>query len=109
MTIDRGISQVIYLLSRVLINFFQNTKLKFNNFLFRFGLKMADDERRTQISAANLRIPSYGILEPAGTDCYAINSNNMDGIPNSAMEMDRTESNGVGMARNRSGNSVSAG
>ena len=56
---------------------------------------IVEDERRTQISAANLRIPPYGILnDPTSpTDCHASNALNLESVGNSAVDGVRNKAN----------------
>uniref|UniRef100_A0A915MGP6 Solute carrier family 12 member 9 n=1 Tax=Meloidogyne javanica TaxID=6303 RepID=A0A915MGP6_MELJA len=57
---------------------------------------IVEDERRTQISAANLRIPPYGILEeqPTSPDAYhASNALNLESVGNNSVIIERNKAN----------------
>ncbi|CAK5098433.1 unnamed protein product [Meloidogyne enterolobii] len=56
---------------------------------------IVEDERRTQISAANLRIPPYGILEeqPTSPDYHASNALNLESVGNNSVIIERNKAN----------------
>lgn len=67
---------------------------------------IVDEERRTQISAANLRIPPYGILDETNspTDCHDSNVLNLESVSgNSNGVRTKTNSNNCIQSNNLSG------